>query len=140
MEKIIIKALGIAEKNQRARDLEGIWGNLTKSEEVEDPIETVKKMIAENLGTEISRDELAAAVYLNPDYLTRRFKQETGLSLSDYIIEKRVALAKRLLLKTELSIVEISEKAGFSYSSYFVRLFRKKTGITPQQYREQSKE
>ena len=137
METIIIKALGIAEKNRHTKDLEGIWGNLTKEDHVEDPIGIVKAMIEENLGTEISRDELAAAVYLNPDYLTRRFKQETGMSISDYIIDKCLALAKNLLIKTDMSIVEISEKAGFSYSTYFVRLFRKKLGVTPQQFREQ---
>ena len=59
------------------------------------------------------------------------------MSISDYVIEKRLSLAKNLLRKTDMSIVEIAERSGFSYSSYFVRLFKKKTGITPQQYREQ---
>ena len=140
IEKVVVKALGIAAQNLHARELEGIWGNLSKKDQNGDPIGAVKAMIEENLSMEISRDELAAAVFLNPDYLTRRFKQETGMSISDYVIEKRLSLAKNLLRKTDMSIVEIAERSGFSYSSYFVRLFKKKTGITPQQYREQQAE
>ena len=115
--------------------MENIWGNLSGKEK-NPSIETVKKMIKDNISTEISRDELAEAVYMSPDHLTKLFKKETGMSLSDYIIQKRILLAQKLLSSTELSVVEIAQKAGFSYSSYFVRIFKKKTGITPQEYRK----
>ncbi len=140
MENIFLRALGIVEQQMHKRDLEGIWGNLVQKDQEEsreDPVEKVKMLIEQQLTSEISRDELAAAVYLNPDYLSRRFKQATGMSISDYVIEKKLSLAKNLLRKTDLSIVEITERTGFSYSTYFVRLFRKKTGLTPMQYREQ---
>lgn len=59
------------------------------------------------------------------------------MSLSEYIIQKRLSIAKQLLETTELSIVEVSQRTGFSYSSYFVRIFKKKVGVTPQQYRQE---
>lgn len=73
---------------------------------------------------------------MSPDYLTKLFRRENGMSLSEYIIQKRISLAKKLLVTTSLSVVEISQRTGFSYSSYFVRIFKKKTELTPQQYRE----
>lgn len=136
LESVIRKGLLSVQKTKKTKDLENIWGELTCEQKEDSPVETVKRMIAENLATEISRDELAGCVYMSPDYLTKLFKKETGMSLSEYIIQKRLALAKQLLEETELSIVEISQRTGFSYSSYFVRIFKKKTGVTPQQYRE----
>ncbi|MCD8337220.1 MAG: AraC family transcriptional regulator [Lachnospiraceae bacterium] len=102
-------------------------------------MQQVQKYIAEHLTEELSREELAKMVYVSPDHLTRLFKKETGLPLNEYIISKRIQLAKQLLSETDLTIVEITEKAGFSYSSYFVKIFKKKTGMTPQQYRDENR-
>lgn len=140
LEQIIQKGLLSVKKQRETKSLENIWGELTKKPEEDSPVETVKRMITENISVEISRDELAKAVYMSPDYLTKLFKKETGMSLSDYIIQKRISLAKQLLATTDLSIVEISQRTGFSYSSYFVRIFKKKTDMTPQQYREEKRE
>lgn len=136
LEQILQKGLLEMQKGRTARELENIWGDMTHQEEKSSAVETVKKKITENLSVEISRDELADLVYMSPDYLTKLFKKETGLSLSDYIINKRLLLAQQLLSSTDLSIVEIAQRAGFSYSSYFVRIFKKKLGITPNQYRK----
>ena len=131
MEAAIQKALGIVEEQKDINDLKNIWGDVVRKEKSASAVETVKNIIACSLASEISRDELAEAVYMSPDYLTRIFKKETGMSISDYIIDKRLSLARKLLEETDFSIVEISQKTGFSYSSYFVRLFQKKTGMTP---------
>ncbi len=139
LEEIIRKGLFSAQRQKDAKNLEHIWGELTKEPKGESPVETVKRIIAENISVELSREELAGQVYMSPDYLTKLFKKETGMSLSEYIIQKRIALAKQLLAATDLSIVEISQRAGFSYSSYFVRIFKKKTEMTPQQYREEKR-
>lgn len=139
LEEILQRGLKKFQKGKETRELENIWGNLTEKEK-NPSVETVKKIIKDNISTEISRDELAAAVYMSPDHLTKLFKKETGMSLSDYIIQKRILLAQKLLSSTELSVVEIAQKAGFSYSSYFVRIFKKKTGITPQEYRKSGTE
>ncbi|MDO5422413.1 MAG: response regulator [Eubacteriales bacterium] len=137
LEGILRRGLQQIQKGQTAKELENIWGEISHQEEKNSAVKTVKKMITENLSVEISRDELAAAVFMSPDHLTKLFKKETGMSLSDYIIQKRLLLAQQLLTSTDLSIVEIASRAGFSYSSYFVRIFKKKLGITPQQYRKE---
>lgn len=84
---------------------------------------------------DISRNNLAEIVYLDPDYTARLFKKETGISLLNYIITKRVEMAKNLLSNTELSVNLISDKVGYSNYSYFTKLFKKETGFTPVDYR-----
>ena len=139
LEDTLKKGLLFVQKGKKARELEHIWEDLTQTKEQDSPVKQVKKMIIENLSVEMSREELAQQVYMSPDYLTKLFKKETGMSLSEYIMHKRIQLAQQLLASTELSVVEIAQKAGFSYSSYFVRIFKKKVGITPQQYRKEQR-
>ncbi len=84
---------------------------------------------------DINRNSLAEIVYLDPDYTARLFKKEVGLSLVNYIIGKRIAMAKDLLINTDLSVNLISDKAGYGNYSYFTKLFKKETGCTPLDYR-----
>lgn len=137
LAEVIRKGLFRVQKGRDDKDLRNLWGELTASGENPSVVDQVKKMITENLSVEMSREELARRAFISPDYLTKLFKKETGMSLSEYIIQKRILLAQQLLSSTSMSIVEISQKAGFSYSSYFVRIFKKKVGMTPQQYREE---
>lgn len=85
---------------------------------------------------DINRNSLAEIVYLDPDYTARLFKKETGISLVNYIIGKRIAMAKDLLANTELSVNLISDKVGYGNYSYFTKLFKKETGFTPVDYRK----
>lgn len=141
LEAIIDRTLKQVKANREVKGLQDMWSDLSEQQSENKPslVETVKQMIKDNLAIEMSREELAQKVFVNPDYLSRLFKKETGMSLSEYMIQKRLMLAQQLLEATDLSIVEISGRTGFSYSSYFVRIFKKKIGITPQQYREQHK-
>ena len=110
------------------------------SESPEEIVEQVKKLIAENLSVgNLQRDELAAMVHVSSGYLGRIFKKQTGQAITDYIINKRIAVAKQLLIKTNLSITDISTRVGTSYSSYFTKIFKEQTGMTPQEYRQQHK-
>jgi two-component system, response regulator YesN len=103
-------------------------------------VDQVKKLIAENLSVgNLQRDELAAMVHVSSGYLGRIFKKQTGLSITDYIIKKRMVVAKQLLIKTNLSITDISARVGISYSSYFTKIFKEQVGMTPQEYRQQHK-
>ncbi len=79
---------------------------------------------------------LADKVNLSHNYLSDLLKKETGRSAKDHINDFLVDKAKNLLLSTEDSISEISYSLGFNYPHYFSRLFKTKTGFTPQKYRE----
>ena len=106
----------------------------------ENIVSQVKRIIAENLSVgNLQRDELAAMVHVSSGYLGRIFKKETGHALTDYIIKKRIFVAKQLLIKTSLSITDISTRVGISYSSYFTKIFKEQVGVTPQEYRQKSK-
>ncbi|MEK5490142.1 response regulator [Paenibacillus sp. FSL R7-0297] len=99
----------------------------------------IRQYIRSRLSEEITRDELAASVYLNPAYLSRLFKKETGLSMSDVIIQERLQKAKQLLEETELKITDIAERVGYTSLGSFSNLFKRMVGVTPQHYRARNK-
>ena len=101
-----------------------------------DVISEAKKYIDEHLGEKISRSEIADYVFLNENYLSRLFHKEVGCSISKYILEKRLALSKKLLIQTKLSVSEIGEKVGYDTTTYFVRIFKQETGKTPNEFRK----
>jgi YesN/AraC family two-component response regulator len=81
---------------------------------------------------------LADKVNLSHNYLSDLLKKETGRSAKDHINDFLVNKAKNLLLSTEDSVSEIAYELGFNYPHYFSRLFKTKTGVSPQKYRELS--
>ncbi|WP_219639324.1 response regulator [Cohnella sp. CFH 77786] len=99
----------------------------------------IRQYIRSRLSQEITREELASHVYLNPAYLSRLFKKETGLSLSDAIIQERIQEAKRMLEETEYKITDIAEHVGYTSLGSFSNLFKRVVGVTPQQYRAKIK-
>ena len=80
--------------------------------------------------------ELAEQQGYTEYYLSRKFKKETGKTFKDYIREKRIDRAKFLLLNTDMSIHEISERLQFNSQSYFTENFRKAVGVHPTAFRE----
>lgn len=91
--------------------------------------------LRENIDGPVSLTHAAAAVHLSPTYLARLVKRETGQTFIELLNERRVAMAKELLVHTELSIKEIAFRAGFSDLVYFGRRFRKIEGCSPTQAR-----
>lgn len=99
-------------------------------------VQKIKAHIAEKLHEELSREQLAALVFLNPAYLSRLFRKETGMALTDYILQERMRKAADLLVMTDKSISEIADALGYGNFSYFARLFRKVYDVTPHDYRK----
>ena len=73
---------------------------------------------------------------MNPHYLSKCFKAETGESLRDYINKYRIDAAKKLLLESNMTMKEIAEKVGFIDNNAFIRVFKKYEGVTPGVYRK----
>jgi len=102
---------------------------------------TVKQAIAflhQNFTRPISRWEIAQAVGVSEDYLSRVFNRELNISPWDYLNRYRVLQAKHLLLDTSDTIGAIALQMGFKDQAYFSRVFRKVTGTSPQEFRESS--
>ncbi|AJY73914.1 helix-turn-helix domain-containing protein [Paenibacillus beijingensis] len=91
----------------------------------------------ENVEEDISREDVAAHVRLNPTYLSRLFKKETGNNLIDYLIEIKMDRAKLLLDSTDMTVSAIAQQVGYCNFSHFTRMFKKHCGVNPQQYRKQ---
>ena len=89
-----------------------------------------------NLSMQLNIPDIADAVYLAVSSLTKKFKAETGMTLGTYITKCLMSEAEQLLLNTDASLQEISEKLGFGDQAYFGRWFKKRFGMTPSQYRQ----
>ncbi len=72
-------------------------------------------------------------------YLSRKFKAETGISVTEYVTRQKTVLAKKLLREDKLSVSDIAEMLCFGTQSYFSEQFRKVTGQTPGEYRKRQK-
>lgn len=83
-----------------------------------------------------SLDELASAVGLSRSYTSRIFRQQTGGSIHEYLLTRRIKKSCDLLRMSPLSIEEIAQKVGFSEMTYFITCFKKLIGQTPLQYRK----
>ncbi|GAK40418.1 two component AraC family transcriptional regulator [Paenibacillus sp. TCA20] len=99
-------------------------------------VEEIKQHIHKHCGDELTRNSLGEMVYLNPDYLARIFKKETGISLGAYIIQTRIRSARQLLESTSLSVYSIAGKVGYANYPYFSKLFKQDVGCTPSEYRK----
>lgn len=95
--------------------------------------------IKKNYYKDVTLNDVSVEVYMNPNYLGRLIKKETGKNFSDILSEIRIEKAKELMKDMQLKTYEISEKVGISDSRYFSQLFRKMTGFTPTEYRNSIK-
>ncbi|GIP18187.1 putative two-component sensor response regulator [Paenibacillus montaniterrae] len=99
-------------------------------------IQKVQEYAAQHL-TEASLQSLADHVFLNASYLSKIYKLETGEGISEYLSRLRMETAAHLLRTTNEKIYEISVKVGYNKTSYFIKVFKDRYGVTPQEYRDQ---
>ncbi len=98
-------------------------------------IQKAVEYVNENYTEPLTREEVCKVAMMSKTSFTNLFKKETGESLVEYIHILRVELAKQLLRERKLNITEIGEQCGFDSTTYFGRVFKKKTGMTPKQYK-----
>lgn len=100
-----------------------------------DVIDQIHKYILEHLSGDVSLTAIAEEVHFNPSYLSRYYKQLTGQNLLEYIQSKKLEGALHLMLHTNMKLQEIATRLGFESPSYFTTFFKKKMGVSPQEYR-----
>ena len=96
-----------------------------------------KKYIKQHFTEDIDRNDVANSVFLTPNYLSKLFNKETGLTIRDYINQLRINEAKRLLSTTSKAISTIAMDVGFENVSYFSTVFKKYCGCNPDMWRKQ---
>lgn len=91
--------------------------------------------IDEHLEQELSLARIAAVTHTSVTHFLRLFRHDTGMTPHQFVIWRRIARARQLLVDTELSLSEIGNRVGFTDQSHFIAVFRKHVGLTPRLYR-----
>ena len=102
-------------------------------------IENVLKFIRAHFCEDITLSDIAAEVFLNPIYISRLIKEQTGKNYTDLLMELRIGKAIELLKHTELYVYEIADKVGYHNLKYFYKVFKKVKGNSPNDYRTKQK-
>ena len=109
----------------------------SKEDSQSDLCEQVLSFVSQSFSDpSLTNESIAKALNYHPYHINRVVKKETGLPLRAYIIEYRLSMAKNLLLTTKSAVSQVAETCGFASTSYFTKLFKKKNGITPKEYRK----
>ena len=99
-------------------------------------ISNVKAYIDQNFTDRLSLETVANQFNVNKSYLLRLFKENTGITVNNYILQKRILMAKNELRFSNKTLEVIAEECGFEGANYFIRIFKKVEGLTPGEYRK----
>ncbi|WNS46711.1 response regulator [Paenibacillus sp. MMS20-IR301] len=99
-------------------------------------VHKVRTVIDQHYDTPITINSLSEQVYLSPNYLRSIFKDKTGMTIHDYLTRIRLGKAKELLADGSLKIQDIAQRVGYESTSYFISLFLKNQGVTPNEFRK----
>lgn len=105
----------------------------------ESTLQSILIRIDSSLTERISIADLADQAKMPPFTFTRAFKSSTGQSPYQYVLERRINLARGLLTRGELSLAEVAYSSGFASQSHMTDIFRQKLGVTPGKYRREAK-
>lgn len=120
-----------------ALDFTGKMALVKKSSAISKPVVICMNFIYSHLNTRITVQVLSEYTGLSASYLSRLFKKELGISISDYILEKKIEKSENLLKYSDYTLIDIANYLAFSSQSHFIQTFKKAVGITPNKYRNQ---
>jgi len=103
-----------------------------------DPVREALEYIDGNLDQPFTMRDAASRVHLNPSYFSVLFKDEMGMTFSEYVTRRRLQRAKEMLLRTKLPVSEIAERVGYQSAKHFAKMFRQYEGSSPGDYRNHS--
>lgn len=99
----------------------------------------IKDYVKNNIDKKITLADLSYSLHCSTVTLTKHFKEEFGITIMDYVTEKRMKMASKMLLEGSYSVHEIAEKCGFSDSEYFSRCFKSHYGLSPLAWKTQNR-
>jgi AraC-like DNA-binding protein len=99
-------------------------------------VDVVSSVVSRYPAMQFTVQDIARAAHMSPNHFSTLFSRHTGQSFVKFLNEKRLSLAEELLRDLTLSVSEVADRAGFEDANYFTRLFKKKTGMTPREWRE----
>ncbi len=102
-----------------------------------DMIDKILSYINDNISGKLSLDDISKSLHVDKYYMCHYFKDKTSMTVMDYIADRRINMAKRMLLNTGSTITEIAGKCGYSSASYFTQAFKKLVGKTPAEFRSE---
>ncbi|RXZ02349.1 response regulator [Fictibacillus sp. S7] len=100
-------------------------------------IHEIEKYLQSHFDRDVKLQEISDHFYISREYISRKFKQELNVNISDYLVRIRMNKAKSLLKNSDLKIYEIANMIGYQDDKYFRKVFKKVEGITPNEYRDQ---
>lgn len=119
--------------------VDGIEKSISVTHDEAQAVALVRSYVEDNYERNLSLSFLAGKVYLNPSYLSRLFKRQTGMTLVHFINLTRMSKATELLLNTNMKVSDIAARTGYESPSYFNQAFKKYTGCSPLEYRSGQK-
>ena len=111
---------------------------LTKSKVVSRHIVVAIDYIRSHIQDNLTVESIADSLSLNSSYLSKLFKQEMGITLSRYIRDQKISVACNMLRHLDESSLTVANYLGFSSQSHFIQVFKKTTGMTPEEYRRKN--
>ncbi len=97
-------------------------------------VSSVQKYIGSHLEDRLTLNDVAAVFGLSPNYLSAIFKKNCGVGFSEYITQKKITLAKSLLLEQGMKVYEVADRLGFESAFYFSKVFKKVEGLSPRDF------
>ncbi|NOU94544.1 response regulator [Paenibacillus sp. LMG 31456] len=116
-----------------------IYTNSETKNARESAVQQTQKFVQANLTVDVSLQAISESLQMHPAYLSRIYKLETGENLSDYIYRLKMEQSAHLLKTSTRKIYEVAIEVGYQNPNYFIKVFKKHFGITPQDYRTSSK-
>ena len=107
-----------------------------KEKSDKDTVGEIMQYLSEHISEKVSLEDIVKEYSINRNLLNQIFIKETSMTCLNYLEKMRMGLAQTMLADTELQIAEISDRVGYPDPNYFIKVFKKHTGVTPSKYRE----
>jgi two-component system response regulator YesN len=134
-DDFIEKPIDIGQLKAMVRDQ---LGRKKGTKQFDSDMDYIKYYIDKNIDKKVEMEHIASIMGYSTKYMSRVFKQETGMKFNEYRLQRKIEKAKEYLETTDYRIKQIAYELGYENSESFVRIFKKRTGFSPAVYRKKS--